>query len=141
VRYSDGTVVAGATVTVRWAGPDGILGTDDDIRISATTDENGHFTVAGLPSGRYAISGTDGTLAFGPVELTLAELSELDGAVFEIVLGSEPGPDPGADPDAEPKPAGLAATGLDLGSLALGALVLLLLGAIIVGRAGRRELS
>ncbi|MGX5681979.1 MBG domain-containing protein [Schumannella luteola] len=131
VRYTDGSIVPGATVTLRWAGPDGVLGTDDDVLITAVADDEGRFSVSGLPSGRYAITGTDGTRTFGPVELTVEPLAELTDAVFEIDLAGRP--DAGGD-------ASLAATGLEVTPLALAALMLLLLGAIIVGRAGRREM-
>ncbi|MDO7882939.1 MBG domain-containing protein [Salinibacterium soli] len=132
VRYTDGTAAPGATVTLRWAGPDGVLGTGDDVLIVVVADADGRFSVSGLPAGRYEVSGTDGSRSFGPVELTLEPLTEVEGAVFEIDLASPPA---GGGGDAS-----LAATGLDVMPLALGALVLLLLGAIIVGRAGRREL-
>lgn len=154
VRYSDGAPVPGATVLVRWAGPDGVLGTADDIVITLTADANGSFSLSGLPSGSYFIAGYDADGAtFGPIAVTLAPGADLVDALYEIELdGPGPGPDPDPDPEPEPEPEPqnpdpetttpqslLAATGLDIGYLAISAILLLLLGAVIVGRAGRRS--
>lgn len=125
VQYADGRPAAGVTVTLRWAGFDGELGTDDDVTVTLVTGPDGTFDVSGLPSGPFEVSGVDAHGAtFGPVPLELEGDLPLTGAVYE--LG-----------DAPVQPQGLAATGLDLGHLALTALVLLLLGAVVVGRAGR----
>jgi hypothetical protein len=122
VHYTDGRPAPGVTVTLRWAGVDGVLGTDDDVLITVVTGPDGLFDLTGLPTGDYLISGTDGAGgAFGPSPLTLTGDGALVGEQFEITAGAT----------------GLAATGLDVGHLALSALILLLLGAIVVGRAGR----
>ena len=122
VHYTDGRPASGVTVTLRWAGVDGELGTDDDVLITVVTGPDGMFDLTGLPTGDYLISGTDGSGgSFGPSPLTLTGEGALTGAAFEITAGAT----------------GLAATGLDVGHLALSALILLLLGAIVVGRAGR----
>ncbi|MBS1968412.1 MAG: DUF11 domain-containing protein, partial [Chloroflexi bacterium SZAS-1] len=41
--------IPGATVTLRWAGPDGVLGTADDLVYTTTTDVNGTYLFPGLP--------------------------------------------------------------------------------------------
>jgi uncharacterized repeat protein (TIGR01451 family) len=49
--------VAGATVSIKWAGPDGILGNADDLIIgTTTTDANGNYIFANLPAGNYSIT-------------------------------------------------------------------------------------
>ena len=49
------TPVAGVTVTLTLAGPDGILGTADDIVDTTTTDSNGDYSFTGLPPGPFQI--------------------------------------------------------------------------------------
>lgn len=140
VRYSDGTPVPGATVLVRWAGPDGLFGTDDDLVITLTADEDGQFSVFGLPSGSYYVSGYDEAGAtFGPTPVTLLPEGVLADSIFEIELEDTTpgGEDPDGEPGGEPETSALAATGLDIGHLGLTAVLLLLLGAVVVGRANR----
>ncbi|MDH4171997.1 MAG: hypothetical protein OEW42_20635, partial [Acidimicrobiia bacterium] len=55
----------GIDVVLEWAGPDGVLGTSDDISFSATTDAAGIYTFAGVPS--------------GPVRVTIVDTSLPDG--------------------------------------------------------------
>lgn len=129
VTYSDGSIAAGVTVTIRWAGPDGVLGTPDDVVITTVTDDDGHFSVPNLPGGSYEVSGRDEAgNTFGPVAVTLAGDGESTGAEFEIAMDSEPGP------GTEVTPQGLAATGVDAGSLALTAFALLLVGVLFARR-------
>jgi len=49
------TPVPGVTVTLTLAGPDGILGTADDIVDTTTTDSNGDYTFTGLLPGPFQI--------------------------------------------------------------------------------------
>ncbi|MBJ7259395.1 MAG: carboxypeptidase regulatory-like domain-containing protein, partial [Chthoniobacterales bacterium] len=49
------TPVAGVTVTLTQAGPDGILGTADDVTSTTTTDSNGDYTFTGLLPGPFQI--------------------------------------------------------------------------------------
>ena len=57
--------IAGATVTVVWLGADGIPSADD-ITYTATTDADGKYSVANLPSGKYTVtaSGVNATPTF-----------------------------------------------------------------------------
>lgn len=48
----------GIEVSLVWAGPDGILLTDDDTTVSTTTDENGDYTFSGLVPGLYDVTYT-----------------------------------------------------------------------------------
>ncbi len=52
------TGIAGVEVTITWAGPDGIIGTDDDIELPTTTDINGDYHLGGLPLGDYTVAVT-----------------------------------------------------------------------------------
>lgn len=53
------TGVAGVTVTLHWAGPDGILGTSDDATYTTTTDSSGAYAFTGLQPGLYQIVKTN----------------------------------------------------------------------------------
>ena len=65
--------IGGATVTVIWSGPDGQLGTPDDVVVGTeTTDPDGGYSVGDLPPGPYRVDVTD--LPPGFVETT-----DLDG--------------------------------------------------------------
>jgi uncharacterized repeat protein (TIGR01451 family) len=49
--------IAGAVVSIKWAGPDGILGNADDVIIAtATTDANGNYNFTNLPAGNYSVT-------------------------------------------------------------------------------------
>ncbi|MDG1582352.1 VCBS domain-containing protein [Pseudomonas sp. GOM6] len=51
----DGAPLAGQTVTLNWAGADGIFGNADDRSYSSETDSNGQFLFGVLPAGLYRI--------------------------------------------------------------------------------------
>jgi hypothetical protein len=51
------TRLAGQTVTLRWAGIDGIFGNADDSVQTTTTDINGDYVFSALPPGNYRVSG------------------------------------------------------------------------------------
>ena len=51
--------IPGATVTVTWFGPDGVLGGGDDLSFPTTTGANGIWTVANLPPGNYSVAITN----------------------------------------------------------------------------------
>ncbi|MHB1491669.1 MAG: SdrD B-like domain-containing protein, partial [Cellulomonas sp.] len=65
--------IAGATVTVVYAGADGVFGTADDESHTTTTDANGHYLIPNLPGGQYRVSVSG--LASGEAVTT-----DLDGA-------------------------------------------------------------
>ena len=54
--------IPGVTVTLAWSGPDGLLGTADDVTFTTTTDANGKYLFSGLPvnggSDQYRVSVT-----------------------------------------------------------------------------------
>ena len=58
-RDADGRVdadeppLAGVGVDVVWAGPDGVLGTPDDVGYRTVTDASGRWRVSGLPAGPF----------------------------------------------------------------------------------------
>ncbi len=47
--------IPGATVTLKYAGPDGLFGTKDDTTASATTDANGKYLFPNLAPGNYRV--------------------------------------------------------------------------------------
>jgi hypothetical protein len=47
--------IAGVAVTVTWAGPDGVLGTADDVQYTATTNAAGVWSVSQLPAGLFEV--------------------------------------------------------------------------------------
>ncbi len=57
--------LGGVELVVLWFGPDGILGSDDDVTFPVTTDDNGDYTVAGLPAGTYAVQLQESSLPAG----------------------------------------------------------------------------
>ena len=54
-------------MTVVWAGPDGDLGTGDDVTFTDATDVTGRYMVATLPAGDYRVSIDPATLPAGYV--------------------------------------------------------------------------
>ncbi|MBH0130352.1 SdrD B-like domain-containing protein [Salinibacterium sp. NK8237] len=59
--------LAGIVITVTSPGADGVFGTDDDIIITTTTDENGNYLEEGLPAGEVQVSYDPTTLPEGYV--------------------------------------------------------------------------
>ncbi len=70
-RNGDGVVdgdefgLAGVTVDLTWAGPDGIFGNADDEPFTTVTDGTGRYVFADLPVGDYRVSVATGTLPGG----------------------------------------------------------------------------
>ena len=86
----DNEPLPGASVTVISAGPDGILGTDDDVLITElTTDEDGNVSLGDLPEGYYRIiiDYPDGYVGESP--LTRDVYIGSDGA-SSISVGAQP---------------------------------------------------
>jgi hypothetical protein len=71
----NGSSVAGAVASCRWAGPDEVASTDDDVEYSALTDEGGQFTLTDLPLGLFNCSVTDPTIG----AVSAAEPAEVNG--------------------------------------------------------------
>ncbi len=65
------TGLTSVTVTLIYAGPDGILGTTDDVSTPTTTDANGDYTFTGLEPGLYQVIETN--------PLNYVSLADADG--------------------------------------------------------------
>ncbi|MBH0130351.1 SdrD B-like domain-containing protein [Salinibacterium sp. NK8237] len=77
----------GIVMTVTSPGTDGEFGTDDDLIVTTTTDENGNYLVEGLPAGEVKVSYDPTTLTEGFVPS-----ADLDGDVLfetttELIAG------------------------------------------------------
>jgi CshA-type fibril repeat protein len=59
VVFTSGATVPKATVSCVWSGFDGVLGTADDVLITATADANGKFSLSGIPGGQFQCDGND----------------------------------------------------------------------------------
>ena len=57
--------IAGVTVELTWAGPDGSFGGGDDHTYSASTDGNGEYRIGNLPAGTYRVTILTSTLPEG----------------------------------------------------------------------------
>ncbi len=71
VRDAGEPGLAGVTVEVFDAGPDGVIGGGDDVLVgTVTTDANGGYVLDGLPPGNYYVSVDTATLPAGLTETT-----------------------------------------------------------------------
>jgi hypothetical protein len=81
VNDNDGTRDAGEAgiadtdVVARWAGPDGLIGTNDEVRYRTSTDASGSYEFTDLPAGPVMVSVVSSTLPSGPGGFLLAGLS------------------------------------------------------------------
>lgn len=57
--------IANVQVSATWYGPDGLLGTADDLSYSTWTDSNGEYSFVNLPGGDYQVAVDVATLADG----------------------------------------------------------------------------
>jgi hypothetical protein len=73
-------IAVGIKVTITWPGPDGILGTDDDVVFVVTSGADGSFDLPNLPGGTYRIEIDPATVpsAFDLIGATSTTFS-LDG--------------------------------------------------------------
>ncbi|MEI2583005.1 MSCRAMM family protein [Scytonema sp. PRP1] len=79
--------ISGSTISLTGAGPDGQFGTADDITRTATTDNNGRYSIPNLPAGSYRVSVTNPPNGLSPSQtppatITLAAGQNLDTADF-----------------------------------------------------------
>ncbi len=85
VQDAGETGIAGITVTLTGAGPDGVFGTADDTTATVITAADGSYTFCGLPQGRYRVE-VSGT----PLN-SLNPTYDLDGGLdnrSEVILGA-----------------------------------------------------
>ncbi|MCP4304893.1 MAG: DUF11 domain-containing protein, partial [bacterium] len=86
--------VAGVLVTLTWAGPDGVIGTADDVVITATTDGNGQYVVGGLPAGEYLVELDETTipadLGTAPPVTILLPAGDVDLTADFPLVGNRP---------------------------------------------------
>jgi large repetitive protein len=81
--------VPDATITVTWAGVDGLPGTDDDIEFTTTTDDNGEYGVSNLPDGTYTVVLDPTSLPTGTAPLNDPDDGAPDGvSVVELSGGT-----------------------------------------------------
>ncbi|MEY4367609.1 MAG: hypothetical protein RLZ28_1024, partial [Actinomycetota bacterium] len=57
--YTSGILVPKASVSCVWSGFDGVLGTSDDVLITATANARGEFALTGIPGGKFECGGKD----------------------------------------------------------------------------------
>ncbi|MFW2381176.1 MAG: DUF7507 domain-containing protein, partial [Acidimicrobiales bacterium] len=86
--------VAGVLVTLTWAGPDGVMGTSDDVVITTTTDGNGQYLVGGLPAGEYLVELDETTipadLGTAPPVTILLPAGDVDLTADFPLVGNRP---------------------------------------------------
>ena len=70
--------IPGVPVTITWAGPDGTMGTADDILIHRVTDANGGYLVQNLPFGSYSVAVDTASPAF---PAGVVQTYDVDGTV------------------------------------------------------------
>jgi hypothetical protein len=126
--------IDGVLVVVTAPGPDGELGTADDIVRSATTAD-GSYTVTDLPVGQSVLLRIDTSGLPDDVRQTFDPDGVLDGATALVVVGSGVG---AVDFGYRATPT-LAVTGADSGQLARLAALLLAAGWVLIAATRRRR--
>lgn len=137
--------IGGVTITVTWSGPDGELGTVDDVPLpAAVTDAEGHYLVTHLPGGLALVemAAIPGYRELGPVR-HLVELLPHDADVgvagsilsadFPVIPAAMATPQQTATPETLPR------TGASAAETTRAALILLAVGAVLV-LVGRRRI-
>ncbi|MCR6689998.1 SdrD B-like domain-containing protein [Cellulomonas sp.] len=118
VQTPSGSPVTG-TVLLWWAGPDGVFGRDDDVRVPVEAVD-GRVLAGGLPPGAYRVVGPDGSSASPPLNLSQ------DGDPLTVTVGTDPQTPP------------LAVTGW-AGAALLVPAAFLIVGGLLLTRAARRR--
>ncbi len=81
------TRLAGQTVTLRWAGIDGLFGNADDTVQTTTTDVNGDYVFSALPPGNYRVSGpTSAAVVNGGDADTITPRFDVSGAQTDALV-------------------------------------------------------
>jgi len=80
--------IAGVDVLLTWPGPDGVLGTPDDVVFTETTDANGEYLFVGLNEGDYSVAVDASTLPAG-MDNTFDEDGDLDGQTDVALAAGE----------------------------------------------------
>ncbi len=93
-RNADGVVdpgeegIGGVVVTATWAGPDGVLGTADDIAWpSVTTAPDGSYTIPNLPAGSYSVVIDPASVPTGYVSTYDLDGSDLKATTTTLTVG------------------------------------------------------
>jgi len=86
IQDPDETGLAGVTVNLTWAGPDGILGSPDDVVFTAETDANGRYSLNNLPAGNYQATVAGGVPA-GMTPTTGADSAGAGESAFTLTSG------------------------------------------------------
>jgi hypothetical protein len=118
--------VGSVGIIATWAGPDGVIGTADDVVYSAIADGNGIWGIDSLPAGAFVITVDPDTLPSG-VRGRPQISATLDAAQI-IAIGIP------LDP-----PRSLPVTGGSAGVLVLFSLTLILTGYLVLAASRRRE--
>ncbi|WP_144720338.1 SdrD B-like domain-containing protein [Agrococcus jejuensis] len=84
VRDAGEPGLEGVVVTIVWAGPDGVAGTEDDRSWTTTVADDGSYEVGGLPAGSFQVS-----LAGVPAGLVAS--ADPDGGELGSLVELEPG--------------------------------------------------
>ena len=93
-RNADGLVdpgeegIGGVTVTATWAGPDGVIGTPDDIVLPTTTTAlDGSYLFPNLPAGSYTVVIDPATVPVGYVSTYDVDGSDLRSSTVTLATG------------------------------------------------------
>ncbi|HSG79669.1 MAG TPA: SdrD B-like domain-containing protein [Acidimicrobiia bacterium] len=126
VQDADEPSIANAEVTIRWAGPDDVLGTTDDLTWVEWTAGGGRYERDDLPAGLFEIEVDTGSIGSGLAGTTPARVSVVLAAGADYQDG-----DFGFAPDDSALPN----TGMDTDRLAMLAVGLIVLGVLIIAAA------
>jgi hypothetical protein len=126
--------VAAATVSCRWSGYDDVPGNDDDVMFTLGADATGSFDLVGIPFGFFSCDGRD--------PITERQSSAVAASVFSSEAVNAPLP-VGADPTSLTLEANatLPATGKDISTNIVVALLLVMFGAAMTFTARARRTS